>query len=92
MYFIYDGTYYRYLGTVAAASNDNNPPRGANVWYGTCSTSASTQTKLSNIVGFSLTKGAIAVIAFSYANTYTSDKLALTISSSSNSPTSTKDI
>lgn len=79
VYFMYDGTYYRYLTAVAAASVDQ--PRGANTWYGTSNTAASTQAKVSTINNFVLTKGAIASIYFSTANTYTSAKITLNINS-----------
>lgn len=79
VYFMYDGTYYRYLTAVAAASVEQ--PRGANTWYGTANTSASTQAKTSTINNFVLTKGAVASIYFSTANTYTSAKITLNINS-----------
>lgn len=68
VYFLYDGTYYRYMYASAAASVTQ--PRGANTWYGTSSTAAATQAKTSTIDNFVLTKGAIIVINFTYANTY----------------------
>ncbi len=79
VYFVYDGTYYRYITSVSAGSV--TPSRGANTWYGTSSTGATTQAKTSTIDNFVLTKGAIAVITFSTANTYASAKITLNINS-----------
>lgn len=77
VYFMYDGTYYRYITSISAA--DVAPSRGANTWYGTSNTSATTQAKTSTIDNFVLTKGAIISINFSTANTYTSAKLTLNV-------------
>lgn len=79
VYFMYDGTYFRYITSVSAGSVV--PSRGANTWYGTSSTGATTQAKTSTIDNFVLTKGAIVVINFSTANTYTSAKITLNINS-----------
>ena len=79
VYFMYDGTYFRYITSVSAGSVA--PSRGANTWYGTSSTGATTQAKTSTIDNFVLTKGAIVCIAFSTANTYTSAKITLNINS-----------
>jgi len=79
VYFMYDGTYYRYLYATSAASVTQ--PRGANTWYGTSSTTASTQAKTSTIDNYVLTKGSLVVINFSTANTYTSAKITLNINS-----------
>ena len=79
IYFMYDGTYFRYITSVSAGSVI--PSRGANTWYGTSSTGATTQAKTSTIDNFVLTKGAIVVINFSTANTYTSAKITLNINS-----------
>ena len=79
IYFMYDGTYYRYMYAVASAKT--TPPRGANTWYGTSNTEAATQTKVSTIDNFVLTKGALVSITFSTANTYTSGSVRLNISS-----------
>lgn len=79
VYFMYDGTYYRYLYANAAASV--TPPRGANVWYGTGSVSASTQAKTATIDNYVLTKGSLIAINSSTANTYTSAKITLNINS-----------
>lgn len=79
VYFMYDGTYFRYITSVSAGSVI--PSRGANTWYGTSSTGATTQAKTSTIDNFVLTKGAIVVINFSTANTYTSAKITLNINS-----------
>jgi len=40
IYFMYDGTYFRYMYATAAASTTQ--PHGANTWYGTSSTAAAT--------------------------------------------------
>ena len=79
VYFIYDGTCYRYLYATAEASVA--PPRGANTWYGTSSTTASTQNKTSTIDNYVLTKGSLVVINFSTANTYAIAKITLNINS-----------
>ncbi len=79
VYFLFDGTYFRYITSVSAGSVVSS--RGANTWYGTSSTSASTQAKTSTIDNFVLTKGALVSITFSTANTYTSAKITLNINS-----------
>lgn len=79
VYFQYDGTYYRYITSVSAGTVI--PSRGANTWYGTSSTGATTQAKTSTIDNFVLTKGAVVYITFSTANTYTSAKITLNINS-----------
>ena len=79
VYFMYDGTYFRYITSVSAASVV--PSRGANTWYGTSSTGATTQAKTSTIDNFVLTKGAVVYITFSTANTYSSAKITLNINS-----------
>ena len=50
-------------------------------WFGTSSTTASTQTKTVSCTGFYLETGAIISVAFSTANTYTSAKLILNVNS-----------
>ena len=65
VYFMYDGTYYRYLGMQQVASN----VQGGNTWYGTCSTAAGTTAKTSAITNYKLTAGAIVVLNCSTANT-----------------------
>ena len=79
VYFLCDGTNYRYLTSVSAASV--TPSRGANTWYGTSNTSASTQAKTSTIDNYVLTKGSLISITFSTANTYTTAKITLNINS-----------
>ena len=79
VYFLYDGTYFRYITSVSAGTVI--PSRGANTWYGTSSTGATTQAKTSAIDNFVLTKGAIVCITFSTANTYTAAKITLDINS-----------
>lgn len=79
LYFMYDGTEYRYI--TAVASSNTTPPRGANTWYGTSSTPASTSAKTSTIDNYVLTKGSLVTIAFSTANTYVSGALTLNINS-----------
>ena len=79
LYFIYDGTYFRYLGSMAAG--DVVQPDGAGCWYGTSSTTASTQTKTTTIANFRLTKGAIVAVRFSTANTYMSAAVKLNVNS-----------
>ena len=65
VYFMYDGTYFRYITSVSAGSVLSS--RGAGTWYGTCSTAETTTAKTSAITNFVLTTGAIAVIKFTYA-------------------------
>lgn len=79
LYFQYDGTYFRYITSISAGSVV--PSRGANTWYGTSSTTATTQAKTSTIDNFVLTKGAVVYITFSTANTYSSAKITLNINS-----------
>ena len=79
LYFMYDGTYFRYLGSQSAASIV--PPEGAGVWYGTSSNSASTAAKTSTITNFKLRPGAIVNITFTTANTKIDTALTLNINS-----------
>lgn len=79
IYFMYDGTNYRYLYATSAAST--TPPRGANTWYGICSTAADTQAKTSTIDNYVLTKGSLVSLNCTAANTYTSAKITLNINS-----------
>ena len=67
LYFMYDGSYYRYLYGNAVGNVDQ--PRGANTWYGSCSTAAGTRAKESTINNYFLTKGSLAVINCTTANT-----------------------
>lgn len=50
-------------------------------WFGTSSTTASTQTKSVTCSGFYLQAGAIITVAFSTANTYSSSTLQLNVNS-----------
>lgn len=79
LYFMYDGTYFRYLGAQAAGSVQQ--PDGAGAWYGTSSTAATTAAKTSTIANFRLTSGAFVAIRFSTANTYVSGALTLNVNS-----------
>lgn len=79
VYFMYDGSYYRYITSVSQAGT--TPSRGANTWFGTSSTAATTNAKTSTITNFVLTPGAVVYIAFSTANTYTSGALTLNVNS-----------
>lgn len=79
LYFVYDGTYFRYLGSQSAASVV--PPEGAGTWYGTSSTAATTAAKTSTIANFKLRPGAIVNITFSTANTKVDTALTLNINS-----------
>lgn len=80
IYFMYDGTYYRYLTAVAAANVDQ--PRGANTWCGTCSTAAGTQAKIADIPNYVLTKGSLVSLTFTNGNTYVANKLTLIVNDS----------
>lgn len=75
--FMYDGTYYRYLGMEAAATIT----QGGGTWYGTSSTAATTAAKTSTITNFKLTPGAVVAILFSTANTYASGAITLNVNS-----------
>lgn len=77
LYFVYDGTYFRYLGSMAAGTVEQ--PDGGGAWYGTSSTAATTAAKTSSITNFRMTKGAFVAIRFSTANTYTSSALTLNV-------------
>lgn len=79
VYFMWDGTNFRYITSVSAGTVE--PSRGANTWYGTSAVAAATQAKTSTINNFVLTKGSLASIKFTYANTYTSAKITLNINS-----------
>ena len=67
VYFMYDGTYYRYITSKAAASVV--PPDGAGSWYGTCSTAIGTAAKTSTITNFRLMQGARVTLNCTTANT-----------------------
>lgn len=67
LYFVYDGTQFRYLGAITAASVQD--PNGAGAWYGTANTAAGTAAKTTTITNFRLTKGAVVAVRFSTANT-----------------------
>jgi len=77
--FMYDGTYYRYISARAAASVV--PPDGAGTWYGTCSTTATTQAKVGTVTNFRLMPGAFVVLRCTTANTYATAKITLNINS-----------
>ena len=77
--FMYDGENFRYISSVAAASVV--PPDGAGTWYGTCSTTATTQAKTSTITNFRLMPGAFVVLRCTTANTYATAKITLNINS-----------
>ena len=79
IYFMYDGTQYRYL--YANASGAHTQPRGSAVWYGTSNSTASTYVKDSTIENYVLTKGSLVVINFSTANTYASGTITLNVNS-----------
>lgn len=79
VYFMYDGTYFRYITSVSAASVV--PSRGANTWYGTSSTTATTAAKTSTIDNYVLTKGSLVSVTFSTANTYVAGAITLNINS-----------
>lgn len=68
--FIYDGTNFHFI---------SKGVNGATVWYGTSSTTASTQEKATTISDYFLEKGSLVVVDFSTANTYTSAKITLNV-------------
>lgn len=79
LYFMYDGSNYRYITAISPGALV--PPRGANTWYGTSSTAATTAAKTSTIDNYVLTPGSLVSITFSTANTYTSAKITLNVNS-----------
>ena len=80
--FVYDGTQYRYISSSSASTV--SPSRGANTWYGTDSSSASTASKTVTCANFVLTRGAIISIKFTNANT--ADALKLNVNSTGAKP------
>lgn len=66
VYFMYDGTYYRYITSIAAGQA--RQPRGANTWYGTCGTQSDTSTKSVTIDNYVMTPGSLVSITFSEMN------------------------
>lgn len=67
--FIYDGTYYRYLGQ----------HRGGKSFYGTCSTT--TQTLVGTCIDFELTKGALITLQMTATNVNKSAAKTLNVNS-----------
>ena len=79
LYFMYDGTYYKYISSVSASSV--TPSRGANTWYGYSDTAGQTQSKTATSANYVLTKGSLISVRFTYPNTYTSAKITLNVNS-----------
>lgn len=77
--FVYDGTYFRYLGAKTAGTYAQ--PEGAGSWYGTSSTAATYAAKVCVVSTFRKTQGARVSITFSTANTYINGALTLNIDS-----------
>lgn len=77
--FMYDGTYFRYMGAESAGSVI--PSEGAGSWYGTSSSSATASAKTSSITNYILTQGARVSVTFTNANTYVAGALTLNINS-----------
>lgn len=67
LFFMYDGTYFRYISAQAGAAVQH--PDGAGSWYGLGSVAAGTAAKTTAIDNFRLTKGAIVVINHTTSNT-----------------------
>ena len=67
LYFMYDGTYYRYITARSAASTMS--PDGGGTWYGSCSTAAGTADKVTTITNFQMSVGSLVAVRFSTANT-----------------------
>lgn len=63
LYFQYYDGYWYYIASSAAGST--TAPRGANTWYGTCSTAADTAAKVVSCSNFVLTQGAVITVRFS---------------------------
>ena len=77
VYFIYDGTGYRYITSVSPGSVA--PSRGANTWYGTSDTAGGANGKVAIVDNFVLTKGAIICITFTYGNSQNPNALLLDV-------------
>lgn len=67
LYFVYDGAYYRYLGSMAAGAVQQ--PNGAGAWFGTSSAAAATAAKAVTCANFRMTPGAFIAVTFSTAST-----------------------
>lgn len=79
IYFMWDGTYYRYITSVSSAAVA--PSRGANTWAGSSSTAADTQAKVASCANYVLTKGSLVSLTFTNGNTYVTNKLTLNVNS-----------
>lgn len=77
-YFMYDGSYYRFMGSFVGGSQQQ--PRGAGTWFGLGSGAATSRDKSASISNFFLTTGALVTLKFTNANTYTDASLRLNIS------------
>lgn len=62
-------------GINTANTNATDAVNKASLRYGTCETAAATATKVVSLPGFSLYKGAMVSVSFTYANTATNPKL-----------------
>ena len=79
IYFMWDGTYYRYIGATQSSSVISS--EGATCWWGTSSTAATSRDKTASITNYKPTKGTLVAIRFSTENTYASNSLRLNINS-----------
>lgn len=79
IYFMWDGTYYRYIGATQSSSVVSS--EGATCWWGTSSTAATSRDKTASIANYKPTRGTMVAIRFSVANTYASNSLRLNINS-----------
>lgn len=77
--FMYDGTYFRYMGAESAGSVI--PSEGAGSWYGTSSSAATASAKTSSITNYILTQGARVTVTFSNANTNVAGAITLNVNS-----------
>lgn len=78
-FFMYNGTYWRLISIQTGAASAQ--PRGAATWYGTSSTTATTQAKSVTCTNYVLTIGSLITVAFSTANTYASAKITMNVNS-----------
>ena len=79
IYFLYDGSQYRYITSIS--DGFTSQAFGANTWYGSCSTGATTADKVVTCDNYVLTKGSLISIYFTNGNTYSSGVLRLNINS-----------
>lgn len=80
--FIFDGSYWRYLGAINGAGDAHSSANGGASWYCTSSSVATASAKEGTASYYKLYIGALVSVRFTYANTYTNGALTLNISGS----------